>query len=123
MNEQIAEQVVEFDPAGWKPDRDRDTGEEIFSESDAIEAAAAMLNDDGIEIWTIWHAHDIAIEYQGKREYINLGLVYGSAAAALMEAMQEISCAIDAQDDTSCYLSSLHRRHYFHIRNSEPEAA
>jgi len=121
MSEQTAEQVAEFDPAAWKPERDRDSGEEIFSESDAIEAAAAMLNEKGIKIRTIWHAHDTAIEYAGQREYISLGPLSGSAAAALIEAMREISYAIDAQDGINCYLSTSGRKHFFHIRSIPTE--
>ena len=123
MIETIADKVPEFDPGSWKPDRNIDSGEEIFSESDAIETAARMLSEKGIEICTIWHTHDIAIEYAGKREYISLGLSFGSAATALMEAMQEISCAIDAQDGIECYVASKAGRHFFNIRKTETEAA
>lgn len=123
MTETIADKVVEFDPSHWTPEQNTDPRKEIFSESDAIEAAARLLSEKGIEIWTIWHAHDIAIEYAGKREYISLGLVRDSATAALMEAMQEISCAIDTQDGIECYIGSKAGRYFFHIRKTETEAA
>jgi len=122
MAEIIADKIVEFDPASWKPDRDKDGGTEIFSESDAIETAARMLSEKGIRITYIWHAHDSAIEFAGAKEYISLGLSHDSAAAALMEAMQEISYIIDSISGIECYISANGGEHFFHIRNLETAA-
>ena len=123
MTEPTTDTIVEFNPADWKPDRDTDTGEEILSGANAIETAARLLSEKGIEIQSIWHAHDSAIEYAGKREYIGLGVSFCSAADALMEAMREIAYAIDAQDGIECYISSIRGKHFFHIRNTEREVA
>jgi len=122
MSEDNIEIVAEFDPASWKPDRDTNSGEEIFSEADAIEEAVRILQEQGVMILSIWHSHESAIKYAGEREYISLGLLQNSAAEALMEAMREISCAIDAQDGIECYIVALREKHFLHIRNTSPEA-
>lgn len=119
MTETIVDKIVEFDLADWQPERDADSGVEIFSEYDAISAAVRMMSENGINISTIWHAHDIAIEFGGTREYLSLGILGNSAAAALMEAMQEISCIIDNIDGIECYISLNAGKHFFHIKNIE----
>lgn len=112
------ETTVEFVPGNWIAERDPETGQAVFSQEQVMEVAVGKLQEE-IDITLIWHEYETAIEYNGVREYIDLGILPEHRKDAVLSAMREIANEINGQEGTECFISMRNSKYFFTIREQE----
>ncbi len=126
MNKQAVHRVIEIDPAkfaGQVP-RDTDSGEHIFDEGDVLKFVIDAMNAAKISISMINHAHEIAVEYRGKRDYFSTGIASLDAPAdAVIDGMAELSYILNDREGIDSWTSYKNGKHALHItrKHDTPE--
>jgi len=68
--------VIKIDPAAFADQvpKDPDSEESFFDEGNVLKFLIDAMNKAKISISMIRHAHEHAIEYQGRREHFSIGI-------------------------------------------------
>lgn len=115
-----------IDPAKFK-DRLTPTedGEHIFGEADVLKFLIDQLNEAGVAISMIHHAHEHAFEYGGRRDYFSMGIASLDAPEdVVIDGMAELSDMLNDYPGIESWVAYKDGKHCLHIAESEekPEA-
>jgi hypothetical protein len=129
--------VIEIDPAAFADQVPTETGtgtteyiptetgtgttEYIFDEADVLKFLIDAMNEARISISMINHDHEIAIEYQGKRNYFSMGIASLDAPeGAAIDGMAELSYILNDHEGIESWTSYKNEKHALHILRSKP---
>lgn len=109
--------IVEIDPAAFTEPIPTENGiEYIYNEEDVLKFLIDQMNDARISISMINHAHELAIEYRGRRELFVIGIVLSDAPeAAVTDGMAELSYILNDYEDTESWTAYRNGKHTLHI--------
>jgi len=111
--------AIEIDPAKFadRVPKDTDTGEYIFDEADVLKFLIDEMNAAKINIAMITHNHDMAIEYQGRREYFGMSIAsLDLLDGAVIDGMAEISNLLNDQEGIESWTAYKNGKYALHIQ-------
>ena len=111
--------IIEIDPKKFadRVPRDTDTGEHIFDEGDVLKFIIDALNAAKINISMVNHAHEMAIEYRGRRDYFSVGIASLDAPAdAVIDGMAELSYILEDHEGIESWTAYKNETHTLHIK-------
>ena len=110
--------AIEIDPAAFavRVPHDTDTGEHIFDEADVLKFLIDRMNEAGADIAMIIHDHELAIEYQGQRDYFSMGITsLDKPDRAMIDGAAEISYILNDRTGIESWISYIAGKHALHI--------
>lgn len=114
--------TIHIDPAKFKDrvPRDTDTGENIFDEGDVLKFLIDQMNEAGVDIAMIHHEYELAIEYQGRREYFSMPIASLDAPeGAVFDGMAELANMLNDYMGVESWVEYQSGRYHLHIDEKE----